>query len=135
MKNNMAAKGKRLAKKGLQTQLVVAFLVALVTGLFGSAHLAVSVSAGAFTSILPNLVFAVFAFKYSGARQNQLVARSFSQGSKLKLALTMILFVVAFKQFPENALPIMLGFAVATVSYMLALFWYGKKINVQSYSQ
>ena len=68
-----------------------------------------------------------FAFRYAGASKNDLVARSFSQGSKLKLALTIILFVIAFKCLNAAPLEIFMAFVITTASHGLAMFHYGTK--------
>ena len=73
------------------------------------------------------MVFAAFAFRYAGASKNQLVARSFSQGSKLKLALTIILFVIAFKGLNATPLEIFVAYVITTASHGLAMFHYGSK--------
>lgn len=86
-----------------------------------------SAAAGAMISILPTIVFTAFAFRYAGASKNDLVARSFSQGSKMKLALTIILFVIAFKGLNAAPLEIFAAFVITTASHALAMFHYGTK--------
>ena len=86
-----------------------------------------SAAAGALVSIIPTLVFSAFAFRYAGASKNALVARSFSQGSKLKLALTIILFVVTFAGLDAAPLEVFVAFVVTTASHALAMFQYGAK--------
>lgn len=77
---------------------------------------------GAIISLLPNAVFSFFAFRFSGARQSQAVARSFSQGSKVKLAMTIGLFVVAFNALDLVPIPLFLGYIAATAVYWTAVF-------------
>ena len=74
---------------------------------------------GAMASFLPNAVFSLFAFRFSGARQAQQVARSFSQGAKVKLAMTMSLFAIAFIVVKVAPLPLFASYlAVASVYYI-----------------
>ena len=127
MTNKLAKRGLDLAKKGLLFQAVTALFVTIIAGAAGGSHSAMSAAAGALTSILPNIAFAAFAFRYAGASKNQLVARSFSQGSKLKLALTIILFVIAFKGLNAAPLEIFMAFVITTASHGLAMFHYGTK--------
>lgn len=116
------AAGKKIAKQGLVFQLVCsAVIVALATLLF-DAKTGISVALGTVISLLPNAVFSFFAFRYSGAQHTQLVSKSFGQGSKIKLALTLVLFAVAFAVLKLPALPVFTGFAVATLMYWVSLF-------------
>lgn len=120
-RTDLAATGKSIAKRAIAVQATVAVVIAIAAGLFAGTKIGVSVFFGALISLLPNIVFAVFAFKYSGARHNQQVARSFSQGAKVKLALSIILFVIAFTWVNATPLALFAGFAVAMVSHWLAL--------------
>ncbi|RDV24796.1 ATPase F0F1 [Alteromonas aestuariivivens] len=121
MARDLARQGKFLAKKGTVFQLVTAAGLTASAWAFGTAQLSLSVAVGAVISILPNFVFALFAFRYAGASKNSLVARSFSQGSRVKLALTILLFVVAFVVLDTRPLALFGAFAITTVSYWLAL--------------
>ncbi len=127
MTNKLAKRGLDLAKKGLLIQAVTALFVTAFAGAAGGSHSAMSAAAGALISILPNSVFMAFAFRYAGASKNDLVARSFSQGSKLKLALTIILFVIAFKGLNAAPLEIFMAIVITTASHGLAMFHYGTK--------
>ena len=122
VKTDLAGTGKRLARNALQIQGITLALLVIVTGLGISVEVAKSVAIGATISILPNLVFARFAFRYAGASKNELVVRSFSQGAKLRLLIAVILFVVAFKTLHAIPEAVFSGFAITTVSYWLAMF-------------
>ncbi len=121
-REELAAAGKRLAKKALYMQLVVMFVLVAICGAGMSVNAAKSAAIGALISILPNLVFATFAFKYAGASKNQLVVKSFSQGAKLRMAIAIILFVVAFKLLHAIPEVVFASFAITTVSYWLTMF-------------
>ncbi|MBU2978429.1 ATP synthase subunit I [Alteromonas sp. C1M14] len=122
IKTDLASGGKKLARQALQIQLLVVFLLVVVVALTISSKAAVSAAIGGCISIVPNFIFALFAFRYAGASKNELVVRSFSQGAKLRLVVAVILFVIAFKGF--NAIPevVFSAFAVTSVSYWLAMF-------------
>jgi len=116
------AAGKKIAKKGLVLQLACsAVLVSLATLLFG-AFIGASVALGAITSILPNAVFSFFAFRFSGARQSRMVEHSFSQGLRIKLALTCGLFAVAFIGLSMAPLPVITGFIAAVAIHWVVVF-------------
>jgi ATP synthase protein I len=119
---NLADKGKSVAKNAALFQIICALIFILITGLLSTVDKALAFAAGTIISILPNQIFALFAFRYAGASQLRLVTKSFSQGSKLKLAATVILFAIAFAGLKLEPLPVFAGFAIATVSYWLALF-------------
>ncbi len=122
MTNNLADNGKSLAKKTALFQCASAIIFILLTWVFSSVDTAVAFAAGTVVCIIPTQIFALFAFRYAGASQLRLVTKSFSQGSKLKLATTVILFAIAFAGLKLEPLPVFAGFAIATVSYWLALF-------------
>ena len=125
--NRLAKRGLDLAKKGLLFQVITALIVTSIAGVAAGGHSAMSAASGALISILPTVVFTAFAFRYVGASKNDLVARSFSQGSKMKLALTIILFVIAFKGVNATPLEIFAAFVITTASHALAMFHYGSK--------
>lgn len=125
--NKLAKRGLTLAKKGLLFQIVAAAIMVVLAALVGGLITASSAVTGALISILPKIVFTAFAFRYAGASKNELVARSFSQGSKMKLALTIILFVIAFRFLHVVPLVLFMAFVITTVSHALAMFHYGSK--------
>ena len=119
--NTLVANGRLLAIKVCFTQsLAVLFVSISIFVMFGGFS-ALSALMGGLICILPSGVFALLAFRYSGASQNEQVVRSFSQGSKLKLALTVILGVMAFKWLQLDPLPLFGTFIVATVAQWIAL--------------
>ena len=122
MSRDLVGRGRELARKGFIFQCVIASLLVLFGLFYTGYQLAISLACGAIISILPTRLFAGFAFRYAGARQNNLVARSFSQGAKAKLALTIILFVVAFAGLKASPLPVFIAFAITTTSYWLVMF-------------
>lgn len=124
MKANLAYKGQQLAKKVLIFQTSIALFVTLLVAIFFDKNAAISALVGGIICVVPGLVFARIVFKYAGASQNQRVARSFSQGSKLKLILTIIFFVAAYKWPDIQPIPLMVSYAVTLVAqwpYLLFL--------------
>ncbi|GGW96502.1 F0F1 ATP synthase subunit I [Alteromonas halophila] len=123
--NRLTAPGRELAKKGLLFQSVTAFFLIVLSAFFGSAEAVISIASGTLISLLPSALFAVFAFRYAGATQLKQVNQSFGQGAKLKMALTIILFVVAFAGLQAHPLFVLLGYAITAVSHVLAMFRHG----------
>lgn len=121
------AAGKKIATKGLVFQLVSSAIGSAILILFFCKQAGVAFAFGTVISLLPNAVFSFFAFRFSGARQAHAVARSFSQGSKVKLAITISLFVVAFKVLNLVPIPVFFGYIVATAVYWTAMFRTNKK--------
>ncbi|MEG3765794.1 ATP synthase subunit I [Alteromonas sp. 14N.309.X.WAT.G.H12] len=122
IKTDLVSGGRKLARQAIQFQLLVLILLVVVIALTISSEAAISAGIGGCISIVPNFIFALFAFRYAGASKNELVVRSFSQGAKLRLVMAVILFVIAFKGL--NAIPevVFSAFAVTSASYWLAMF-------------
>ncbi len=59
-----------------------------------------SVLAGGLVAVIPHLYFAVYAFRYSGARASREIARSFARGEAGKFILTLIGFACVFQGLP-----------------------------------
>ncbi len=77
-------------------QAFVALMVPLLVLPFGT-NAALSATAGALASLVPNLYFAFRAFRYSGARSAEKILRSFYSGEAIKLVLTALIFALCFK--------------------------------------
>ena len=107
--------------------LVGQFLAMLVVGVIGFlvAGKVVGLSAllGGFIAWLPNMYFAMRAFRYRGARAAQKIVRSFYAGAFGKMILTMALFAIVFiKVKPLSALALFVGFIVVqTINWIVPL--------------
>ncbi len=123
--NRLAGPGKKLARKGIIVQWITAFLVVVCTAIFSSEHKVVSIAWGALISILPAMLFAFFAFRYAGATKIKQVNQSFGQGAKLKMALTIVLFVIAFAGLHAHPLYVFAGYAITTASHAFAMVRFG----------
>lgn len=118
---NLADNGKRLAIKGISTQCISSLLL-VVTVLIIKPEYTVATIFGALSFIIPHSVFAYWSFRYAGATKSKLVVQSFSQGLKIKLALTAIFFAIAFSQLDAPPLPLMGAYVVAMVSQWFAMY-------------
>src|SRR5690554_1949042 len=121
-RNRLTFAGRRLAKRLLLLQAAVAFvLLAFFAWLYGAAG-AKTAFAGSIISLVPNAIFAVYAFRFGGARSASEVVRSFYAGEAVKMVLTIILFAVAFITLSEPWLPLFIVFSVVTFMHWLIPF-------------
>lgn len=121
-----AARGALIAKPDLlpvfAVQLAVVLLVS-ATLFFVDITLTYSVLLGGLTCVLPNIYFARWAFRYSGAQAASEVARSFYRGEAGKFVLTVCLFAGVFnavKPLAIEAFFLMYVFMMV-LNWMLAL--------------
>jgi ATP synthase protein I len=121
MPTNLADNGKKLAKKGIFAQCVSS-LALIVIVLFIKPEYTVAVIFGALSFIIPHSFFAYWSFRYAGATKSKLVVQSFSQGMKIKLALTAIFFAIAFSQLNAPPFPLMGAYVLAMVSQWFAMY-------------
>jgi ATP synthase protein I len=97
MINKLTAAGRKLAWQQNVLAISVVLLCSLVSYFIWGLDYAKSMLAAGVVTIIPNIVFALKAFKYAGAKSSKLVVESFFSGVKLKMVLTALLFVLAFK--------------------------------------
>ena len=121
MPTNLAKSGKNLAKKGIFAQCISS-LALIVIVLFIKPEYTVAVIFGALSFIIPHSFFAYWSFRYAGATKSKLVVQSFSQGMKIKLALTAIFFAIAFSQLNAPPFPLMGAYVLAMVSQWFAMY-------------
>lgn len=122
MQNGLATAGKKLAIKGVIVQLIITFLLTIIVALAQFTYVN-EVLLGCLSFLVPHSIFAYWVFRYAGATKNELVAQSFNQGMKLKLFLTVIIFVIAFSQFNAHPLPFLGAYVITMVSQWLAMYW------------
>lgn len=116
MPSKLALPGIKFAKKMLALQSLVVIFCTLVALFFGVTS-ALSALLGGLAAILPNIVFAVFAFRFAGATQNQLVYKSFKTGSKLKLILTTVIFILIYRWPDVQVIPLFITFVISMLGH------------------
>jgi len=95
--NKLAGPYRLAALKLICLQGFVALLAALIIFIGWETNAALSALAGGAVAVLPNFVFALYAFRYMGAsRANQAYA-SLKRGNGLKFMLTIVLFALILK--------------------------------------
>ncbi len=125
---SMVGRGKTLAKQTLLLQLCVTVLVSLLLLMIFNAYAtALSYFIGASISMIPSMIFAFFAFRFAGASSKELVMKSFSQGSKIKLAMTIILFVLAYQLTLLQPVFMLIGFAITTAIHTIGIILMSKR--------
>lgn len=78
---------------------------------------------GGIVSILPTFFFAIVLFYHQGARNAKNIANNFYRGEALKIALSMLLFVMVYKFFAINPLIFIMTYSVvSTLSWFCALY-------------
>jgi len=97
MKNKLAIAGRKLAWQQNVLAISLVLLCSLVSYFIWGFAYAQSIMAAGVVTIIPNIVFALKAFKYAGAKSSKLVVESFFSGVKLKMVLMALLFALAFK--------------------------------------
>ena len=122
MSTELTRAGHQLVKKIALFQSAVALMVAIFFTLLMGLNAGLAAFFGAFICLISSLIFAYFAFKDAGASKIRQIVRNFSQGSKVKLATTIILFVMALKVFPAHALPLLCAFIITSAAHWLLLF-------------
>jgi ATP synthase protein I len=97
MINKLTIAGRKLAWQQNILAISVVLFCSLASYFIWGLDYAKSILAAGVVTIIPNIVFALKAFKYAGAKSSKLVVESFFSGVKLKMVLTALLFVLAFK--------------------------------------
>lgn len=122
----LAENGKQLAKKGILAQCILS-LVLLVAVLIIQPEYTIAVLLGALSYIIPHSFLAYWSFRYAGATKNKLVVQSFSQGLRIKLALTVIFFAVGFFYFNTHPFPLLGAYATAMVCQSTTMFYLSRR--------
>jgi len=122
MINKLTIAGKKLAWQQNILAISVVLICTLVSYFIWGLEYAQSIMAAGVVTIIPNIVFALKAFKYAGAKSSKLVVESFFSGVKLKMVLTALLFVLAFKFLALLPIPFFSMFCIIMVLPLLMPF-------------
>ena len=104
-KNELTQIGLKIAFKQIFITFIVVMSITLSIYLIWDIDSAKSALLGGLIGILPNIVFALKAFRYAGAREAKKVVESFFSGIKIKMGLTALLFSLVFKFLVIEPLP------------------------------
>jgi len=116
---SLAKPGRIVATKMLVTQSAAVIICTLLAWIFFSKSFALSALFGGLAALLPNIMFAVLAFRYAGASQIERVYQSMKTGSKIKLIFTVVIFLLIFRWSNVQAVPLLGTFVITTFSQWL----------------
>lgn len=119
--STLAKPGVRIAKNIIIMQCLVTLFCGGVSLLLWDKNSAISAIYGGMVGVIPNAIFALYAFRYAGASQIHLVYKSFKLGSKLKLLLTIVLFFLIFRWPSVQGLPLIGTFVIVILTQWLGL--------------
>ena len=122
MTNKLTKAGRKLAWQQNIIAISLVLLCSLISYFIWGIDYAQSILAAGVVTIVPNIVFALKAFKYAGAKSSKLVVESFFSGVKLKMVLTALLFVLAFKFLVLLPIPFFSMFCIIMVLPLLMPF-------------
>jgi ATP synthase protein I len=113
---SMTQEGRYLARKILFSQGVIIVISTLFFTLYLGKYSGISALYGGMICLVSGVVFALLAFRYAGASQNELVVRSFNKGSKLKFIFTIVMFVAVYRWQNVQPLPLMISYFVTLMA-------------------
>ncbi|MEP7705768.1 ATP synthase subunit I [Paraglaciecola sp. 25GB23A] len=115
MAANLVQEGQKIARKVLIYQSILAAVIALLFTLMIGGNSGISATYGGMIAIVSHFIFAHFTFKHAGARQNNLVVRSFNKGNKIKFILTVVLFALAYRWPFLNIMALMVTYIAVLI--------------------
>jgi len=122
LKTDLAKPGRIFAFKQIAFSIVVVVVSALITYfIWGVTHFQ-SVIIGGFVVIIPNVFFALKAFRYAGARSSKKVLESFYSGEKMKMLIMAILIALTFKMLTIEPIAFFTSFSLVLVMPLLTSF-------------
>lgn len=123
MKKALNESGAVIAKKHIKVAVLVTLVICGIYYLFGGYAQMRSALIAGLIAIIPNSIFAYKTFKYVGAQSSDKVIKSFYQGEKLKMVLTVVLFAVAFRFFSVMPAPLFLTYCIILIFPILIGFF------------
>jgi len=118
--HSLAGPYRRAALKGVLLQGIVALFAAVIVLVVWGAQAGLSALMGGIAIVMPNFVFALYAFRYVGASKAEQVYDSLKRGKGLKFLLTICIFALVFKHLSVMALPFFCCYILVMFSQWLA---------------
>ena len=128
MITNLAQQLRKRAFRLVLMQLAVTLFISGIGCWFYSKNTAVQLLLGGSICTFSNAIFSVFAFKYVGASSAQKVYDAFFRGERIKLFVTIVLFLLTFKLLDTVDVSLFVGFSVILLTQWLAPFYF---LNLQ----
>lgn len=120
MTNKLAKPYRLAAFKLICLQGIVALIAAVIVFIGWGVNAGQSALAGGAVALLPNFVFAVYAFRYMGASRVNQVYASLKRGNGLKFMLTIVLFALILKSYTVVLLPFFCVYVLVLFSGLFA---------------
>lgn len=120
MTNRLARPYRLAAFKLICLQGIVALIAAVIVFIGWGVNAGQSALAGGAVALLPNFVFAVYAFRYMGASRANQVYASLKRGNGLKFMLTIVLFALILKSYTVVLLPFFCVYVLVLFSGLFA---------------
>ena len=120
MTNRLARPYRLAAFKLICLQGIVALIAAVIVFVGWGVNAGQSALAGGAVALLPNFVFAVYAFRYMGASRVNQVYASLKRGNGLKFMLTIVLFALILKSYTVVLLPFFCVYVLVLFSGLFA---------------
>ena len=120
MNNKLAKAGRKIALYQILFTIALVLLITLNIYFIWGLTYAKSALAGGIVAIIPNIVFALKAFKYAGAQSSKKVVESFFSGVKLKMVIMALLFALAFKFLVLLPIPFFVMFCLVMVMPLIS---------------
>lgn len=124
MVKRKAEHGRKETQKIFAIQLLITLFAVAVTLIFSDARSAYSAAIGGGISIITTAYFASKIFSAGPGSPAAQIARKFFVGEVVKLALTVILFVIALQWLNVAFLPLFLTYMATLLAYWLVLPFY-----------
>lgn len=116
---DLAKPGRVFAFKQILLSLIIVVISCILSWAVWDDKTSFSMFIGGMIAIIPRVVFAFKAFKYSGASASEKVVEAFFSGVKIKMVLSAVLFVLAFKFLVIVPVPFFIMFCVVMVLPLL----------------
>jgi ATP synthase protein I len=126
MTASLTKQGRQLAGKVIFYQSIIGLILSVFFTILLGINSGISAGYGSFTCLLPSILFSKLAFKYAGASRNELVVRSFSKGSKLKMFLTIILFILVYQWAHLQAMPLLVCYVITLLAQWPIIIFMGR---------
>jgi ATP synthase protein I len=122
--HSLASPYRRAALKGVLYQGLVAIIAAVIVFIGWGVEAGLSALAGGAVLVLPNFVFAAYAFRFMGASKANQVYSSLKRGNGLKFLLTVVLFALIFKHFSVVMWPFFGTYMLVMLTQWLVLIFF-----------
>ncbi|MFT4836940.1 MAG: ATP synthase protein I [Psychromonas sp.] len=126
MTASLTKQGRQLAGKVIFYQSMIGLILSAFFTVFLGINSGISAVYGSITCLVPSFIFSKLAFKYAGASQNELVVRSFNKGSKLKIFLTIILFILVYQWANLQAMPLLVCYVITLLAQWPIIIFMGR---------